>query len=290
MTNIKFKRPLTALVVIVGLAVFSSAQTFSQAQSLMQVASIDVCQLTPTFTDDFDTLSVAGWDLGDARWIAHTPWYGDFGDALFTDPQDDFPFTADNGILRIEARKGEDGTWRSGLLSSVDPETDGFSQTYGYFEARMKLPDGPGVWPAFWLGTNEARDRKEPGIEVDVLEYYGHAPDEFQSALHVWFKTEPASSDSKLARHKVPSGSLTQEFHTYGVDVREDSITYYLDRQPIRQELTPDELKAPLFPLVNLALGSGFPIEETPNPSFLYVDYVHVYSHEAPANDRPCER
>jgi hypothetical protein len=50
------------------------------------------------------------------------PWHGDFGDAEFTDPSPSFPFTAENGILRIEARKGGDGTWRSGLLCSNDAE------------------------------------------------------------------------------------------------------------------------------------------------------------------------
>lgn len=126
-----------------------------------------------TFAENFDSLDVSAWGEKRSRWIAHTPWNGDFGDARFTDPAPGFPFTTDQGILKIEARKGTDGTWRSGLLSSVNPKGEGFSQQFGYFEARMKLPPGKGVWPAFWLiGV----DRSKYTAEIDVLEYYGRAP------------------------------------------------------------------------------------------------------------------
>jgi hypothetical protein len=94
-----------------------------------------------TFSEDFDdVLSVSPWGPN-TRWIAHTPWAGDFGDARFADPQlGVFPFTIENGILRIEARKDADGKWASGLLASTDPNGRGFSQQYGCFEIRAKLP------------------------------------------------------------------------------------------------------------------------------------------------------
>lgn len=101
---------------------------------------LDINQLRLTWEERFDTLDVSAWGTPPARWIAHTPWYGDFGDARFTDPGNGFPFTTAAGKLRIEARRGSDGIWRSGLLSSVDPKGNGFAQKYGYFEARMKFP------------------------------------------------------------------------------------------------------------------------------------------------------
>jgi hypothetical protein len=93
-----------------------------------------------TFDEDFkdSELSVSAWGP-DTRWIAHTPYAGDFGDARFADPTKGFPFTVENGILRIEARKAN-GKWQSGLLSSVDRKGDGFSQKYGYFEMRARMP------------------------------------------------------------------------------------------------------------------------------------------------------
>jgi beta-glucanase (GH16 family) len=140
----------------------------------------------------------------------------------------------------------------------------------------MKMPLGPGTWPAFWLGTLPPSDPAAPGIEIDVLEYYGHDSSKFQSAVHVWNKNE------SLSRHTVhstpvPSGSLSNDFHTFGVRVAPDLITFYLDRRAVWQVDTPPELKMPLYPIANLALGSGYPINQTPNPSRLLVDYIHTF-------------
>ncbi len=242
-----------------------------------EAAKLDFCALQRSFTEDFDRLSVASRNITDARWIAHTPWNGDFGDAIFTDPGAGFPFDVEDGILTITARKGPDGKWRSGLLASADSQKRGFSQKYGYFETRAKLPPGPGVWPAFWLSTSELKSRTEPSVEIDVIEYYGHDPASFQSTVHVWHKN-PARSVNKSNKTVVPRDSLSDGFHTYGVKVAPETITFYLDRKPIWQHPTPPEHKEPLLLLVNLALGSGFPIDKTPNPSVMKVDYVHAYA------------
>ena len=86
-----------------------------------------------TFDEDFrEPLSVSAWGPG-TRWIAHTPYAGDFGDAGSADPEPGFPFTVKDGVLQIEAKK-VDGKWRSGLICSVDPKGEGFSQKFGYFE------------------------------------------------------------------------------------------------------------------------------------------------------------
>jgi hypothetical protein len=149
-------------------------------------ATIDINKFKLTFSEEFDELSVS--PLGpNTRWIAHTPWAGDFGDASFADPRKGiFPFTIDNGILRIEARKNEDGKWESGLLASADGHGGGFSQQYGYFEMRAKLPKGKGVWPGFWLHTIEDPKAKSK-VEFDITEYYGHDPSRYRSAVHTWF-------------------------------------------------------------------------------------------------------
>lgn len=263
---------------------------FWSASAVAQEREIDLCNFRKTFADEFDSLSVSARDATTARWTAHTPWHGDFGDAVFTDPEPGFPFTVENGVLSITARRDEQGRWRSGLLSSVDSKTNGFSQRFGYFEARMRLPPGPGLWPAFWLGTNEPRDRVEPGIEVDVIEHYGHEPSTFLSSLHVWTKTPGGGAKSEAKHHtvKVPSGSLYSEFHTYGVEVAEDDIVYYFNRREVWRQPTPPELVMPLFPMVNLALGSGFPIDQTPSPSVLEVDYVRVFERVSPRAQAKC--
>lgn len=241
--------------------------------------ALDLCAYKPAFMEEFDSLSVAPRVLNAARWISHTPWNGDFGDARFVDDAPAGPFSIKDGILHITARRDEAGKWRSGLLAASDGTGAGFGLRYGYFEARMRLPPGPGTWPAFWLGTKRPNTDKTPSIEIDVIEYYGHSDAAYSAALHVWYKGEDKKrTTNTVQKIPVPAGSLLDDFHTYGVRVTPETITYYLDRKPVWRRPTPPELDKPLFPLVNLALGSGFPIDRTPNPSVLLVDYVHVYA------------
>ena len=237
--------------------------------------TLDIARYERTFTEDFDELDVSAWGEPRSRWMAHTPWNGDFGDARFADPEPGFPFTVEDGVLRIEARRGQDGVWRSGLLSSIDREGRGFAQKEGYFEARMKMPPGAGVWPAFWLvGT----DRSGDNAEIDVVEYYGHAPDRYMSARHVWRHDQGGSNDSENHQTSLDSGRLADGFRTFGVEVLDDELVYYLDRRVVWRTPKPDEFDGQAFhPLVNLALGSGWPIDETPSPSYLHVDYVHAW-------------
>ncbi|MBW8787154.1 glycoside hydrolase family 16 protein [Rhizobium leguminosarum] len=255
------------LLIVLGLGALPGQPSVAQ-----QPLNINAYQLT--FEESFDSLDVSAWGERSSRWIAHTPWNGDFGDARFTDPAPGFPFTTDQGILKIEARKEADGTWRSGLLSSVNPKGEGFSQQFGYFEARMKLPPGKGVWPAFWL---IGLDRSKYTSEIDVLEYYGRAPYEFSMGFHIWRQSQGGQNTTGGHWQTVQDGILNSEYHTYGVDIQADKTSFYFDRQFIWSFDTPKEFHMPFYPLVNLALGSGWPIDETPNPSILLVDYIHVY-------------
>ncbi len=226
-----------------------------------------------TFDEDFkEPLSVSAWGSG-TRWIAHTPYAGDFGDARFADPEEGFPFTIEDGILRIEARK--DGErWRSGLLSSLDPKGKGFAQKYGYFEMRAKLPKGLGTWPAFWLlGAPSLLDKSATGIEIDVLEQYGVNPNVLWTNVHLWYPDKGHKADG---RAYFVTG-MTDDFHRYGVMVDSAFIIFYYDGIELRRVKTPPEAKVPLYILVDLALGGGWPIDKTPNPSYMYVDYVRAY-------------
>ena len=239
---------------------------------------IDLCDYTLHFADEFDDLAIAPRKLENgARWTAHTPWNGDFGDAQFSDPRPDGPFAIAQGVLRITAQRDEKGRWRSGLIAAAEASGKGHGVQYGYFEARMKLPSGPGTWPAFWLMSLQPA-RQTPKIEIDVIEYYGHMTDKYFVTGHVWYD----GADGHRTRHdgkrlSVPAGSLTGGFHRYGVRVDAKHVTYFLDGEAVWQQPTPEEHRAPLYPLVNLALGSGYPIDKTPNPSTLEVDYVRVY-------------
>ena len=244
------------------------------ALSNNQPGALDLSSYKMTFEDKFDRIDVSAWGPG-TRWIAHTPWNGDFGDAAFADPTPNFPFTTKDGVLQIEARKDPDGKWRSGMLASTDPKGAGFSQEFGYFELRAKLPAGPGPWPAFWLIGNKA-----PGgsAEIDVLEYVGHDPSKYEATVHVWPRDGKGRNYEAKFAVPVPSGSLTESFHNYGVAVDAHEIVFYLDRQEVARTPTPQEHKQKLFLLISLAMGSGFPIDKAPNPSTMQVEYVRAYA------------
>lgn len=275
-------------------ALFIAVTITGCSQLQAQGDILKICRYKKVWGDDFNDLSVSKSNNERARWSAHTPWNGDFGDAKFLDPIDIYadpernePFIVRNGILTIRARKHENGKWTSGLLSSADPTTAGFALQYGYFEARMKLPRGPGVWPAFWLNSNNRKDDKTPSVEIDIIEYYGQFPGSFQSVWHVWSRTDPEKF-GKIVTH-VPSGSLSDSFHTYGAEVTKEWIILYLDRREIGRAPTPSEHTKPLMMLVNLALGSGWPIDKTPNPSDLLVDYVYAFAPDEAKRDAVCK-
>ncbi len=242
--------------------------------------TLDLSDYHLTFNEDFDELSVSAWGPageGGTTWIAHTPWNGDFGDAVFMDPQDGFPFTVEDGILRIEVKK-VNGEWQSGLLSAVDPEGNGFSQKFGYFECRAKFPEGPGTWPAFWLmGKKNLTKATEPIInpEVDIVEHYGHWPNRYSYVLHLWGR---GGAESKHEGKRIKVFGVEEDYHTYGVMIDEDYIIHYFDGVEKDRIPTPEGVKVPLYPIVNLALGPGWPTDKTPDPSYMYVDYIKVYS------------
>ncbi len=254
-----------------------------------EVGKIDLCDFKPAFADDFRDLSISARKLDGRRWIAHTPWNGDFGDAAFTDPRPNGPFALKDDELVITASRNGDARWRSGLIAAADASGRGSGVQYGYFEARMRMPPGPGVWPAFWLASLKPASDPSPGVEIDVVEYYGHAPETYSSSLHVWYK----GADKERSRHTVhrtpvAPGSLVEGFHDYGVRVAPDEITYYFDRAPVWRQPSPAELRTPLFPLVDLGLGSGFPIDKTPDPSELAVKSVHFYSYDPEGRTGRC--
>jgi hypothetical protein len=246
------------------------------------------CELRPVLIENFDEEtapnrrieSISSSRIGPARWTAHTPWSGDFGDARFADPEPGGPFKIKDGILSITASKDRDGRWTSGLIAAADARGVGAGTRYGYFEARMKMPPGPGTWPAFWLAALKPVEQRDGNVEIDVIEYYGQFTSAYQAVVHVWF-AEAAKNRGNNLKIDVPDGSLVEDYHTFGVDVSPQAIVFFRDGKPVWSQPTPPELTGPLYPLVNLALGSGWPIDKTPNPSTLLVDYVHVYGREA---------
>jgi beta-glucanase (GH16 family) len=268
------RRPFAKLAICTaaaGLAIWGlRALPAEQAKAADQ--SIDLTRYALTFDEPFDRLDVSAWGPN-TRWIAHTPWNGDFGDAQFLDPTPEAPFAVRQGVLHITMDR-KDGKWRSGLLASADREGRGFRQAGGgYFEMRAKLPSGAGTWPAFWLGSVGKPGERVP--EIDVLEYYGHNPAAYMGTTHVWL--DGKGMDGEAVKIPVPAGSLETGFHLYGVGIDREWVTFFLDRKAVARAPSKPEYLKPMLLLVDLGAGGGWPITNMPERSVMLVDYVRAY-------------
>lgn len=237
------------------------------------LSELELSDFEPSFREEFDSLDVSEWGCL-SRWIAHTPWAGDFGSARFMAPQRGFPFETRDGILRIEAKKLADGSWASGMLSSWDACNSGFAQKYGYFEVRARLPEAPGFWPSFWLiGV----DKRQGTAEIDVFEYLTHDPDRLSLGIHKHPRVEGEARQTFSTHHSVAAEMLNKQFNTFGVEVSEEEIVFYFNRQAIWRTPTLEEMKQPMYMLVSFAADTSQMDETTPDSVLMEVDYVRAF-------------
>jgi hypothetical protein len=270
---------LCAGTIALGL-LLSARSTIAENRVSPGGKTLNLDNYTLTFEESFGYPNVvakapfSGYAPG-RHWLAHTPWNGDFGDATFINPGPTGPFSFGPEGLTITASKNADGKWVSGLICSVDrdgPGQQGFSQKFGYFEMRAKLPDGPGTWPAFWLiGV----DKADGSAEIDVLEYYGQFTNGFHTVVHHWVGGKDIFDLQYTV--DVPDMLLSSGFHNFGVSIEDDETRFFLDGKQYAAFKTEDFLKQPMYMLVNLALGGGWPIDKLKSPVKMQVEYIRVY-------------
>ncbi|MFO1417781.1 MAG: glycoside hydrolase family 16 protein [Methylotetracoccus sp.] len=146
-----------------------------------------------------------------------------------------------------------------------------FSQTYGYFEARMKIPAGAGFWPAFWLLQT---DNAWPP-EIDIMEWVGKDPYKVYHTFH-W------NEGGHQAKGTSASASVpwSQDWHTYGVDWQPGLIVWYVDGKETGRVANSFVPNKPMYILVNLALGGGWGgwVDNNVIPNQMLVDYVRAFA------------
>jgi beta-glucanase (GH16 family) len=233
-----------------------------------------------TFHDDFDEhpLSSGKWlphYAGGAAWPEARYWGGDGSDferktayngeqQIYVDPRYGGrataplgldPFKIQDGVLSIMASRTPlalkpllfDNAYVSGMLTTQNS----FSQKYGYFEIRSKIPVGVGVWPAFWLLPN---NHGWPP-EIDVMEGRGERPGDLVMTTH-WRVSAAGSVTSCGFDFSVPDAS--SQFHDYGVLWTRDRLIYFIDRKPVSDIKVPAGFEFPMYMIVNLAMGSKY--------------------------------
>jgi beta-glucanase (GH16 family) len=187
------------------------------------------------------------------------------------------------GHLRITAREedylGSDYT--SGRINTRYR----YARTRGRFEARIKLPIGRGLWPAFWLlGTDFGTVGWPECGEIDIMEYRGQYPTVASGALH-----GPGYSGGGAVggQYVLPTGQFNDDFHVFAIDWDSSSITWSVDDIEY-MTLRPSDLPTgadwvfdhDFFIILNLAVGGNYvgpPDATTQFPQTMLIDYVRVY-------------
>ncbi|SEH00340.1 Beta-glucanase, GH16 family [Nonomuraea solani] len=159
-----------------------------------------------------------------------------------------------------------------------------FTRAYGRFEARMKLPRGQGIWPAFWMLGNDIGSVGWPNSgEIDIMENIGREPSTVHGTLH-----GPGYSGAGGigAGHSI-GGVFADAFHTFAVDWSPNLIIWYVDGVEY-QRRTPADLGGnrwvfdhPFFMIMNVAVGGhwpGYPDASTTFPQAMAIDYVRVHA------------
>jgi hypothetical protein len=260
------------------------------------------------FADDFKgSLSISNTDPK-ATYYDHKPpnGYQDFSVHVFSDPDSPKnPFAQVDSYLRIRA---SDKTHSSGLISSMKNDGRGVKVTAPcYFECRFIGPNAVGTWPGFWLMTDymTAYDKlkdKTPCDELDVIEAYGgegpHEPnagDGYMITPHCWNQGDDGKAIEtkaykamhnpiRMKKAGIPS-TWFETFHVYGCKITKTDTIYYCDNIEVGRHATlPLSKEQPLFFMINLATGGGWPVDLSRYNGLadMYIDYVRVYKQEAP--------
>ncbi|MDI1317850.1 glycoside hydrolase family 16 protein [Flavobacterium sp.] len=187
----------------------------------------------------------------------------------------------ENGMLKITAIK--ESFMGSGYTSARIFTKGKVEQKYGRIEARIKLPWGKGIWPAFWMLGNDSDvvDWPQTG-EIDIMEYLGNNPTTILGTVHGpgYFGGSSISKSYSLTNSRFDT-----DFHIFGIEWGENYINFYVD-DVLYNQITPDKVPGewvfnkPFYIILNMAVGGnlpGSPNNETVFPQSMLVDYIRIY-------------
>ena len=165
---------------------------------------------------------------------------------------------------------------------------DNFVQRYGRFEARIQIPTGQGIWPAFWMLGDDIGEVSWPQCgEIDIMENIGSEPGLIHGTIH-----GPGYSGANGIGKPfgLPgTGRFTNDFHVFAVEWEPEEIRWYVD-DVLYNTVTPSDVPGewvydhPFFLLLNVAVGGywpGYPDDTTQFPQRMVVDYVRIYQRPA---------
>jgi beta-glucosidase len=282
-------------------------------------ASVVLCQTTTTtsgwkllWSDEFN--GTAGSPPDSSKWnydLGGGGWGNNEAETYTNSPNN--VFQDGNGNLVIRAIRDSSGNYTSARLQTGSPgastHTADNSWQYGLVEARIKLPFGQGVWPAFWmLGENIGALGWPACGEIDIMENFGTFGNLNDFATNRGTAHGPVATGSDSAysaggTYTLPRGqTVRDDYHIYAIQWSQDSIAFYVDGA-LYYTATPSSVpagqwkfNAPFFILINLAIGGPNAFLGTPDPyspfanQDMLVDYVRVYQLVAVTTTTPVIR
>ena len=257
------------------------------ALTLVQIAHAAAPQ--PVWQDEFDQSPGTGpdtakwvYDLGKGKWGNHeleTYTKARANSYVATDPA-----ATDGKVLVVRAVKDAKGGYTSARIKTFGK----FATKYGRIEARIKVPKGQGIWPAFWMLGADIDQIGWPDCgEIDIMESVGHRPEVLFGTAH-----GPGFSGDRCIQNRVhlPAGqALADSYHVYAVEWTPGKVEWFFDGRPYHR-VTPADLPkgarwpfddSAFFLILNLAVGGdwpGYPDATTVFPQEMRIDYVRVYA------------
>ena len=233
-------------------------------------------KLSLVWSDEFDatTLNLDNWtyELGDG-----CPNLCGWGNNELQEYTDD-NHRLENGMLIISAKKGSNSNYTSSRIITKGKK----EFQYGRIEARVKVPSGAGMWPAFWALGNDIETNSWPNCgEIDIVEYVGKNPGQIFTSVHT-----PSSYGNTVNSMITNVPNVEEDFHNYAVEWNENFIDFFFDDirvytyfvQTKNQNTWP--FNKPFFLIINLAVGGNFggPVaSDLVFPRDYFIDYVRVY-------------
>ena len=280
---------LFAVIILIGGGVASAAAQAAGPQPADRAWKL-------VWKDEFSGTNGSAVDA--SKWVSETGGGGWGNNELeyYTKRLDNAYQQDGNLVIKVLQEKytGDDGVTRN--YTSARLKTLGkFSQTYGRFEARIKIPRGQGLWPAFWMLGTDIEKPGWPGCgEIDIMENIGKEPALVHGTIH-----GPGYSGGHGigAAYALPDAlpadqRFADDFHLFAVEWEANVIRFYVDDH-LYATRTPADLPKgakwvydhPFFVLLNVAVGGdwpGNPDASSEFPQTMLVDYVRVYERAKP--------
>jgi beta-glucanase (GH16 family) len=286
----KFIIPLLIIAVLGG-ALFALNYfvfTTPKVDERPTVASVDENGRKLVFSDEFNSTSVdeSKWNYCYDRYSYQYNGctnYGNWENEWYLKSQvsegaGNLVLTAEKEVTKGDNRyeKEQDYAYKSGMVSTgardqaSSPKWDGL---YGYYEAKILVPEGQAIWPAFWLLPTDG----DWPPEIDVMEILGQKPKEVLNTYH-W--KQPDGSAAQDSSTVTLDKSTSEEWHTYAVNWQPGKIEWYVDDKLTKTVEGVNVPSKKMQIILNLAVGGTLPgeiDETTPKTAVMLVDYVRVY-------------